>query len=136
MEKRALIAIVLSVLILILYQEWVGRFYGPPEQTESPEKIPSPQKPRPVIQERSQKSSKAVSLPAESQRVEQNVKELRIETDLYIATFTSRGARLKSLLLKQYRTSVEQYSPPFEMVISQPGVPYPLGIQLRGGSPF
>jgi len=61
-----------------------------------------------------------------------------VETDLYIAVFTNRGGRLKSLLLKQYRTSVEEESPPFEMVTSRPGVPYPLGVQLQlpGEAPF
>jgi len=30
MEKRALIAVVLSLLILIVYQEWIARQYGTP----------------------------------------------------------------------------------------------------------
>ena len=47
MEKRALIAIVLSVLILVLYQEWSARLYPPP--MESPNKEGgTPQSARPA----------------------------------------------------------------------------------------
>ena len=30
MDKRTLLAIALSILILVIYQEWVTRYYGPP----------------------------------------------------------------------------------------------------------
>ncbi|MGH7770944.1 MAG: hypothetical protein ACREQA_01760, partial [Candidatus Binatia bacterium] len=56
MEKRALIAIVLSLLILIIYQEWVTRQYGtppPPEQEiKEKEKASAPlPKSQPKLQE-------------------------------------------------------------------------------------
>ncbi|MFQ5850040.1 MAG: membrane protein insertase YidC [Candidatus Binatia bacterium] len=133
MEKRALIAVVLSLLILILYQAWVSRFYGPPPAPEQEEKtlkevIPSP--PRPL---RKLYKPKAKPVLAGAQGA---VKDLRVETDRYIALFTNRGARLKSLLLKHYRVSAEEQSAPFEMVPSTPGVPFPLGIQLHDPTPF
>jgi YidC/Oxa1 family membrane protein insertase len=134
MEKRALIAVVLSLLILILYQEWMTRYYPAPapqpeEQREekTPESAPpSPPKPEPVIQ----KSKPGT--PAKPQAV----REIKVETDDYVALFTSQGARLKSFKLKHYRTSVDEKSPPFEMVPSVPGIPYPLGVVLPGANPF
>ncbi len=129
MEKRALIAVVLSLLILIVYQEWVARQYGtppPPSQVEKQEpedKIaPPPPMPQPAL-----KRAKPVAQP----RAEK-AREVRVETDDYVALFTSQGARLKSFTLKRYRTSVDEKSPPFEMISPTPGVPYPLGIQLPG----
>ncbi|OGQ17962.1 MAG: hypothetical protein A3C54_06145 [Deltaproteobacteria bacterium RIFCSPHIGHO2_02_FULL_60_17] len=135
MEKRALIAVVLSLLILIVYQEWIARQYGappPPAQVEketlrdkvekivepSPKPQPAPQRAKPAAQPRAEKA-----------------RELRVETDHYVALFTSQGARLKSFTLKHYRAAVDEKSPPFEMISSTPGVPYPLGIQLPGSPP-
>lgn len=63
-------------------------------------------------------------------------REVRVETDLYAARFTNRGARLKSFVLKSYRASVDKDSPPLEMVSSAPSVPYPLGIRLQTPTPF
>ncbi len=133
MEKRALIAVVLSLLILILYQEWVARQYGTPPappQGEKEKKVeksaaPSP-KAQPVLQE-----AKPIAHPRQ-----ESVKEIRVETDHYVALFTSQGARLKSFTLKHYRTSVDEKSPPFEMISATAGVPFPLGLQLEGPNPF
>jgi YidC/Oxa1 family membrane protein insertase len=134
MEKRALLAVALSLLILILYQEWMTRYYPapPPPQPEEQreekkgEAVPSPPKPEPIIQ----KSKPAA--PAKPQ----TVKDIKVETDDYIAIFISQGARLKSFKLKHYRTSVDEKSPPFEMVPSVPGIPYPLGVVLPGSNPL
>jgi YidC/Oxa1 family membrane protein insertase len=131
MEKRTLIAVVLSLLILVIYQEWISRQYGTPTSPQQDEKeaekpAPSSSKPQPRPL-----PAQAIAAPAE-----QAVREIQVETDHYIAVFTTQGARLKSFTLKQFRTSVNKKSPPFEMVSSNPGVPYPLGIQLRGLKPF
>ncbi len=131
MEKRALIAVVLSLLILILYQEWVARQYGTsppsPQSGKEAEKIvaPSP-KPQITLQE-----TKPVARARQG-----TVKEIRVETDHYVALFTNQGARLKSFTLKHYRTSVDEKSPPFEMISLTAGVPFPLGLQLQGPNPF
>ncbi|OGQ78161.1 MAG: hypothetical protein A3F90_07510 [Deltaproteobacteria bacterium RIFCSPLOWO2_12_FULL_60_19] len=131
MEKRALIAVVLSLLILILYQEWMTRQYGtsPPPVQESQqaektaEKVaPAAPKPQPKVE-----VAKA-PIPAKPQ----SVKEVRVETDHYVAIFTSRGARLKSFKFKQYRTAADQKSPPFDLVSSNTAIPLPLGLQLSG----
>jgi len=144
MEKNVLIAIVLSIAILILYQEFVGRYYGTPQENKPAQEVTAPRRPLPVPIEEAQRVTPMAPLQQQTERTQQTqqtqlpVKEFRVETDLYIAVFTNRGGRLKSLVLKQYRTSVEQESPPFEMVTSSPGVPYPLGVQVQlpGEAPF
>jgi YidC/Oxa1 family membrane protein insertase len=131
MEKRAVLAVVLSLVILIAYHAWVAWQYGTPpppmpeEKGEAKRSPPSPTpKPQPKLKE-----EQIIAAP-------KMVKEIRVETDNYVAVFTSQGARLKSFTLKQYRTSVDEKSPPFEMVPAVPQVPYPLGVQLQGPNPL
>jgi YidC/Oxa1 family membrane protein insertase len=134
MEKRALLAVVLSLVILILYQEWMTRYYPappPPQETEREEKkpesaAPPAPKPEPALQ--------AARLPAPAKP--QAIKEIKIETDDYVALFTSQGARLKSFKLKHYRAAFDEKSPPFEMVPSVPGVPYPFGVEIPEATPL
>jgi YidC/Oxa1 family membrane protein insertase len=132
MEKRALIAVVLSILVLILYQEWVSRRYERPPSAPS-EGAPT-KAPEPAL------SNKPTPRPAEIKGSapgdEPAVKEVRVETDRYVAVFTNHGGRLKRFALKKYRISVAENSPPFEMVASVPGVPYPMGVELAGPTPY
>jgi YidC/Oxa1 family membrane protein insertase len=124
MEKRAFLAVILSLLVLVIYQEWVTRQYGTSPPPAAPEK-PEEQKAAPVQPSPTpQPKSKPVEIPRS-----QTVRELSVETENYVALFTSQGARLKSLRLKHYRSAGDEKSPPYEMVPSTPGVPLPLGVQ-------
>jgi YidC/Oxa1 family membrane protein insertase len=144
MEKNALIAIVLSIAILILYQEWVGRYYETPKGDQPAQQATSPTRPLPkpveevpmVTPTTPLQQTQQTQKTLQKQQAQLPVKEFRVETDRYIAVFTSRGARLKSLLLKWFRDSVEKESPPFEMVSASRGVPYPLGLQFQEPVPF
>lgn len=132
MEKRAFLAIALSLLVLVLYQEWITRQYGTP--------------PPPAQQEQKTEAGKAgpaesvtPSVPAEIKPLQtpagQPIEDIRVETDNYVALFTSRGARLKSFKFKHYRATADPNSPPFEMIATVPGVPYPLGVKWGSVSP-
>ncbi len=133
MEKRAFIAVALSLLILVVYQEWISRYYGSPPATptsvtkEADKSAPSAPPEPPSIPQ----AAPPVTLPAGKQG-----KQIRIETDNYIAVFTTQGARLKSFKLKHYRSSVDENSPPFEIVTSAPGVPLPLGVRWQVATSF
>ena len=133
MDKRAILAIGLSILILVVYQEFVTRYYGaspsaPELAKQEPEKAaPASEPAAPATPVQSQ----PVALP-----VSREAKDIRVETDNYIALFTSQGARLKSFKFKKYRSSVDDNSPPFEMVSPTPGVPLPLGVQWQSPAPF
>ena len=120
MEKRALIAVVISLLILVLYQEWVTRYYGAPPPVQENQQVektaekvaPAAPKPQPKVE--------AAKAPAPVKP--QGVKEVKVETDHYVAVFTSQGARLKSFKFKQYRSAADQKSPPFELIPSTPEI--------------
>ena len=134
MDKRAFLAIALSILILVIYQEWVTRYYGTPTlapeaEKKEPEKTPIPGQPQPA--QTAPPQVKPVPLP-----VSREAKNIQVETDNYIAVFTNQGARLKSFKFKKYRSSVEENSPPFDIVQSAPGVPLPLGIRWQSPAPF
>ena len=132
MEKRAFLAIALSILVLVIYQEWVTRQYGTPPPAPQPENreaekpvSPPPSAPAPVTP----------SVPVEVPTA-RGAKDVTVETENYVAVFTTQGARLKSFKFKGYRSSVDEKSPPFEIVSSTPGVPHPLGIRWQSPTPF
>jgi YidC/Oxa1 family membrane protein insertase len=126
MEKRAFLAVALSLLVLVIYQEWIARQYGtpPPPPAESPVKKEEVKPPQQPVHE---------PPPAAPKSAAQAVKEIRVETENYTAFFTTQGARLKSLKFKNYRSAVDEKSPPYDIVPSVPGVPLPLGV--KWGSP-
>jgi YidC/Oxa1 family membrane protein insertase len=136
MDKRAFLAIALSILVLVIYQEWVSRYYGTPNGTPT-SLAPEAEKKAP---EKTVTNQPAPAKPAESQPVaipsSRGARDIRIETDNYVALFTNQGARLKSFKFKKYRSSVDEESPPFEIVESAPGVPFPFGVQWHDPTPF
>jgi YidC/Oxa1 family membrane protein insertase len=64
-------------------------------------------------------------------------KTVEVDTDFYVAVFTTHGARLKSFKLNHYRQNPAKDSPPYEMVQVQPGGHLPLGaVMTREGQIF
>ena len=134
MDKRAFLAIALSILILVIYQEWMTRYYGTPTvapeaEKKEAEKAPAAEQLKPAPA--SVPQTKPVPAPPSKE-----VKEINVETDNYIAVFTNQGARLKSFKFKKYRSAVKDNSPPFDIVQSAPGVPLPLGVRWQSPEPF
>ena len=117
MEKRAILAIVLSILVLIFYQKLFIKEQpekqGERKQRERIEPIPSaPKVPEKKVRGESYEGAAGregegfVSKRAE----EEEGKELRdvaVETRLYSATFSSYGGRLKSWRLHHYKNRIE-----------------------------
>jgi YidC/Oxa1 family membrane protein insertase len=132
MDKRTFLAIALSILILVIYQEWMSRYYGTPPS--APEVAKQEQERAPAAEQ----PSPAASAPGKSIEIppSRDAKDIRIETDNYVALFTNQGARLRSFKFKKYRTSAHENSPAFEMIPSAPGVPFPLGVQWQVPTPF
>jgi YidC/Oxa1 family membrane protein insertase len=132
MEKRAFIAILLSLLILVVWQEWMSRFYPAPPETPPPApqeapKSPPPPTPAPAI---------TPSAPAPPPVIAQAAKEIKVDTDDFVAVFTTQGARLKSYKFKHYRTDADPQSPLYELINSAPGVPLPLGMRWQTATPM
>ena len=141
MDKRALIGIALSVLVLVGYQEFISRYYGPPPASQAPV---TEKKAAAAPSDTSAQSASAPSAPAAvsakvaatSAPTGQPARDIRVETDNYIALFTTQGARLKSFQFKNYRASAESNSPPFEIVVAAKDVPLPLGVRWQAPTAF
>jgi len=138
MDKRALIGIALSILVLVVYQQMVNYYYPTPATAPAPvevksdgEKATSPAAPAAATPTLAPAPTPPVEIPPG-----QPAKEITVETDNYLAVFTTHGARLKSFKFKKFRTSADEKSPPFEIVTSAAGVPPPLGVRLQGAAPL
>ncbi len=135
MDKRAIIGIALSILVLIVYQQFVNFYYGPPPTDVRAGERKKTMRPRastpaPSTAGRAGPSRSGGDLSGQS------AKDIKVETDNYIAMFTTQGARLKSFKFKKFRTSADEKSPPFEIVSSAAGVPLPLGVRWQAPTPF
>ena len=131
--SRVLVAVILSLALIFAYQELVlKRLYPPPSETaqSSASPIVSPTAaglPAPTVP--------TARVPAEALAgAERPERLIEIDTDLYDAEFTSRGARLKSLKLNRYGETAAKSSARYEMVpVSQNGR-LPLGVLVVHGN--
>ncbi|MFQ6109027.1 MAG: membrane protein insertase YidC [Candidatus Aminicenantales bacterium] len=114
MEKRLLLAIVLSFLVLVFYQIFFVKKPPPPEKPleaiQKAEKKPSPETsqeipPLPSPPAEKEAPSEEEIIPPISTEKEENI---LINTSLYQAIWTNRGAVLKSWKLKNYRDETEE----------------------------
>jgi YidC/Oxa1 family membrane protein insertase len=102
MEKRAFIAVGLSIAVFYLF----SMLFGPDKQ-----KVDShpPQSQSSVMNTQATKSQQLLvpqnPAPVSGQSLPSNApqKDITVVTDLYTAVFSSRGASLKSMTLKNYR---------------------------------
>jgi len=151
MDKRTILAIVLSIAVLWIYQTFfwkpVPRSPVPPARVTQPAKVaplaPSPQAELPLLS----------PLPPPTG----GGRDIRVETPLYVAVFNEQGATLKSFKLKHYYESLpperDYHLPPFlnifggkdaqtnatagqlvEMVNVAAGMPLPLSVSFPGSS--
>src|SRR6266576_3893626 len=136
MDKRAIIGIALSILVLVVYQQLMTHFYGPSPSAPEAEKSGDEEKAPDPAPNTAPSSAPSVPAPPAALPASRSAKEITVETDHYIAVFTTQGARLKSFKFKKYRSSVDEHSPPFEIVRTAPGVPLPLGVRWQAPTPF
>ena len=145
MESRVLLAVVLSFLVLMFYQQLIGPPPPQPEQdaltpdrgvTGALERRPAtnniPDATPAVMDRSSQMTTPPVSRDAAEPVVsDDQVREIVVETELVRAVFTNRGAKLLSWQLKEYagedggfvelvprNTTVDQTSP-FSLIVSE-----------------
>lgn len=129
MEKRALLAVIISLIILVIYQQ----YFAPPlpeapkgqvEKTAPVEKaapgeekkIPPPQ-PKP--------------LPIKEEIKIQPGKNVTVETPLYTAIFDTRGARLKSWQVKKYMDKIGEGAKPIDLATQALSDGYPFGLEIK-----
>ena len=116
MDKRTLLAVVLSLAVLFGYQTF---FVKPPVKTQP---APTPQettvasqtaaKPAAATAEKTSLPAAAIQPGLTGRLVAASAaagteRDVVVETPLYRAVFTTRGAALKSFQLKQYKTALE-----------------------------
>jgi YidC/Oxa1 family membrane protein insertase len=122
MEKRVLLAIVLSIIVLVLWE----KFFIPKKQPAPPSTSPKveqaaptptkPEKVQPETPESPVSSAPAPIAPSFPSAAAPTGRDLVVETPLYRALFTETGGRLKSFVLKQYRETIAKDSPGKELV--------------------
>jgi YidC/Oxa1 family membrane protein insertase len=130
MERRVLIAIFLSFVVLYLYQAFLVKPV-PKSATAKPAATtttaPAATAPSQTAQSSAPTKPAAPQAPAAAPLVaDANERDVRLETRDVVAVFTNRGARLKSYRLKRY---FDQNREPLELVVSiAPTLPFSLRV--------
>jgi YidC/Oxa1 family membrane protein insertase len=122
MEKRVLLAIVLCIIVLVVWEKFFVPSKPPPappttspavEETPTPPGKPEASQPAKPEQPQVHPKVSAPSFPAPPAHTG---KDVVVGTPLYRAVFTETGARLKSFVLKRYRETIDRNSPGKELV--------------------
>lgn len=137
MEKRALLAVVLSIVVIYIFQA----YFAPPQKPQPPREreresdLYSAGDEAPFVDEDKGGGDADVFAPdppsvpvADSDPGS----EVRVDTNLYTAVFSARGAVLKSLILKKYLDELPPEGKPMEMVTGIAPGEFPLALTLRG----
>ena len=128
MDKRVLLAVVLSLLVLYLFEAYFAppKKQNPPIREEGTVETPIPEKKVGEVLEAKKLSPTYPALSAFSFPE----KEIKVETPLYSAVFSSRGATLKRWSLKKYFDQLGAKGNPIEMVTGKKSGEYPFGLSL------
>lgn len=135
MQIRALLAVIISLIILLIYQSYFAPSPPAPEKpaAEKAQTAP-PAKEEPV---------KAVSpgekipgappvpaaRPAPAIKAEAG-KDITVDTPFYTAVFNTRGARLKDFRVKKYLDKIGDGAKPINLATENLGTEYPFGIDV------
>ncbi len=131
-EKRLLIAVVLTILIIVAAQSYLGKYVKssspapaaqqqqqqPQAATSAPAATPAPSTPAAPA------SNANRAIPAKQASSES---ETVVENELYRITFTNRGAQVKSWILKKYN---DDKGHPLDLVnpVAAPKYGYPMSL--------
>jgi YidC/Oxa1 family membrane protein insertase len=122
MEKRVLLAIVLCIIVLVLWEKFFIPKRQPAPSSTSPatEQVPpastKPDQAEPAVPKIPPSEAPATSTPSFPAPAAHTGRDVTVETPLYRAVFTETGARLKSFVLKKYRETIKKDSPGKELV--------------------
>ncbi len=134
---RVMLALVLSLLLLVLWNVFFPPGQVPKDQEQRTKKTESElvEQERTVRQEQLEPEQRVE--PDEPKKLKDleyepdQAETVRVETPLYRAVFSSKGGVLESFLLKQYKTSIEPGAQPIELVSSGALAHAPLGLVLN-----
>src|SRR5256886_14895 len=129
MERRVLLAVVLSFVVLYAYQA----IFVPPQPPSPSRSSASPTTEAPVAQSPAPTTSPAAAPASIKPVVGESVeRDIVVDTATVRAVFTNRGARIKQWLLKTYRDDAGQ---PVNLVPSDqpPDQPLPFSLRIDDG---
>lgn len=125
--QRAFLAIVLSFLILVGYQYFFVK--------------PAPQTPQPVASTQQQATQSptpaaptAATATTPAVAADPNARDITVDTPMYTAVFNEQGGGIKSLVLKNYRTALDQNSGPMQLVHGKNPADFPILFSLDNGA--
>jgi YidC/Oxa1 family membrane protein insertase len=134
-SSRVLVAVILSIVLIVAYQELVlKRFYPPPTQQQLEQAKADKAAQARALGLVPGTTASAVSSPAAGASLAPSSRgaqltaanpggperTVKVDSDYYVAVLTSRGARLKSFKLKAYKQAADKNSGPYEMVQVSP----------------
>jgi len=138
MDKKTILAIVLSLAVLYLYQAFFVKplpsIKPAAEQPQTATTVPEKAAGRVSTDGGALSQGKAKEAGAVSVQQKKGItdKEVPVETEEFSAVFSTRGAALKSFQLKKFRTAVEKNSPLIELIKVNAGTPEPLTVSFAG----
>lgn len=126
MDKRTLLAIVLALIVLVLYQYLVPSPKPPKMEEQKVEKdVPQATK----TKEEKEKTPPKAKRPLPAEVIEEKL--IHIDTELYRAILTNKGAVIKSLALKRY---TDKDKIPVQLLLTKEPSILPLSILPAGDS--
>lgn len=135
-QRRVWLAVGLSLLLLLVYEQFVVRPYRERSVPAPGTEAPAPKEPLvPVTPTTTATPSEAPSKPAGVLAApidEADAAKVVVRTDLFEARLNLQGGRLEQCLLTHFRRTVEPSSPLLNLV--EPGLVLPLTVQLGSGS--
>lgn len=127
MDRQLLLAVALSALVVIAYQEYLRIYYPDLGKKQAPAAGVTPA-PLPVPSA----VAPPQAVPEEASTAPSG--NVAVDTPLVHAAFSSLGGRLVSLKLKHFRTTIDPRSPPLELISPGATGDLPLGVVLRGAA--
>jgi YidC/Oxa1 family membrane protein insertase len=102
MEKRVIIAVVLSIAVMYGY----SILFPPPKHQQAEKGVISALSPQAETSPLKTISSSGQTPSASAVKVPEDVRDVTVETDVFRAEFSTQGGALKKLILKQYKDKV------------------------------
>ena len=137
MQKRMVLAIVLSFIVVFVYQYFFAKNLATnrPDEPQRTKQAAPAEKSGPAVTAAPVAAAPAASpKSAVARKPAASAKDVRVDTPLYSAVFTTQGGALKSFKLKEYRKSMDGDTGPVDIVQVQEGQLYPLSTRFSDSS--
>lgn len=127
MEKRAVLAIVLSLLVIVVWTYVVA----PPPPTDAPPLDMPVESVEQGVQDERETAPSQPPAAAESESSASTAAAVTVDTGKALITLTGQGAGVKDVKLLDYRTTLDEDAPPVTIAPFPGAATVPLEAQLR-----